>query len=139
MDIEILTGIDLDPVLVGEIPERVGQQRDSRHRRPLNHDRNERHALAQRRLDLDAYQIGLIAEPGLPGPRPEPSRADDRENDVALVEYYIDEFAKIGAGRNTVDVTKYGIATIMIGEAIEDPPGNDARIFPAIGNCYPRH
>lgn len=106
MNIEILPGIYLHGMPVGEIPDRIGQLRGPRHRRAKHENRDYRHLFAQPGLDLDAHRVSLIVKPGLATTRAEPFRANDGEQDVAFVEDVVDVLAKIRAWRNAVDVAK---------------------------------
>jgi hypothetical protein len=130
--VEILPGIDLDCVAVGEIPQRLRQLRGLWHRGPQHQERDQRHAFAQHRLNLDPHRVRFIAEPVVRASRSQPARPDDGEHDVALVEHPVDVLPKIDAGRNVVDIAEDRIPAVMRHHAIKDPPADDAGILAAV-------
>src|SRR5262249_17170905 len=68
----------------------------------------------------------------------DPSRTDDREHDVALVQGFADVLPEIDAGRNIVDVAEHRVLSVVVRQPVENATGDDSRIFPSIGNRDPR-
>src|SRR5215469_7028955 len=68
----------------------------------------------------------------------DPSRADDREHDVALVQGFVDVLPEIDAGRDIVDVAEHRVLSVLVRQPVENAAGDDSRIFPSIGNRDPR-
>jgi hypothetical protein len=106
--VEIAPGIDLQTVAVDELLKAVGKLFDVGHRSAFHQDRNDRHPVAEGRLDFDADRIRWIVDSAAaPLQRSKPTFADDDESDVRLSEYAVDVFAKIDAQRDVIDISKY--------------------------------
>ena len=108
MLVEIAPGIDLQAVTVDEVLEAIGKLVDVGHRRTFHQDWNDRHPVAEGRLDFDADRIRRIVDPA-PPPwlRSKPTFADDDERDIGLSKYGIDVFSEIDAQRDVIDIPKY--------------------------------
>jgi hypothetical protein len=138
--VEIAPGIDLQAITVNELLEAIGKLVDIGHRSAFHQDRNDRHPIAEGRLDFDADRVRRIVDPASPSwQRSKPTLADDNKRDIGLSKDRIDVFSKIGAQRDVIDIPKYRITTIMSHETIEYPPCNPAGIISPIRNCYPWH
>src|SRR5260370_793224 len=129
MHVEILTSVDLHRVAVSELAERIGQLAGSRHRRAHDEHGDERYVLAQRRLDLDPDRISLVVKPVVFSVRAYPMWTNDGEHHIACPERTVDVAAEIDADRYVIDVSENGLAAIARDQAVEDAPGDGARIL----------
>src|SRR5215471_2158533 len=68
----------------------------------------------------------------------DPSRTDDREYDVALVQGFVDALPEIDAGRDIVDVAEHRVLSVVVRQPVKNAAGDDSRISPSIGNRDPR-
>ena len=97
---------NLDSLPAREFLETIGQVVGLRHGRAVDQHRNERNVAVERRLDLDAHEIGEVieaAQVGLAGAG-QPIPADDGDERVALSDalgQHIDEIETLG---DVVDV-----------------------------------
>jgi hypothetical protein len=108
MLLEIAPGIDLEAITVHQVLEAIGKLVDVGHRRVFHQDRNDRHPVAEGRLDFDADRIRWIVDPA-PAPwlRSKPALANDYKCDIGLGKDGINVFAKIDAQRDVIDIPKY--------------------------------
>jgi hypothetical protein len=131
--IEIAAGIYLEAVTVDQILEAIGKLFDVRHRSTLHQDWNDRHPVAEGRLDFNAYWIGRIVDPpSFPWLRSGPTFADDDERDIGLSKDGSDVLSKIYANRDVIDVQKDGSDTIMSDKTIKYSPGDPGGIISSI-------
>src|SRR5262249_60052926 len=86
------------------------------------------------RVPLEPARVVLVVDAGVRAIlRPNPSRADDDEDDVAPVEDPLDMGAEIGAGGDLVDVEEHGLGAVTEAQAIIDAAGDGLGIGPAGG------
>jgi hypothetical protein len=106
--VEIAPGIDLQAVAVDEVPEAIRKLVDGGHRSAFHQDRNDRHPVAEGRLDFNADRVRRIVYPAPPPwQRSNPTFADDHKSDIRPRKYPIDVFSEIDAKWNIIDVPKY--------------------------------
>jgi hypothetical protein len=138
--VEIAPGIDLQTVPVDQFLQAIGKLLDIRHRRTFHQDWNDRHAVAESRLDLDANRICRIVDPS-PPPwlRSRPTFADDDDRDIGPGKDGIDVLSEIDTQWDVIDIPEYGSGAVMSDKTIEYSPGDRGGIISPIRNCYPCH
>src|SRR6266436_2287969 len=119
MLMEITTGIDRCGVKEGKILQAFGKLRTLRHPCRACQDGDDRNGVAQRRLDFETHEIGLVIYSSTAASAgAEPPRADNDQPDITLNNCIEDVDAKVLAKRNIVDIHEDRLLAIMDGEAI---------------------
>jgi hypothetical protein len=112
-----------------------------RHRAVVDEDGHGADVTVERRLHLDAHEVGGVLQPDAAVfvRRGQPSRSDDGDHQIAVSErlaYGIDE---VVAGEQRVDVDENIVVTKLLLEPVVQAARLAGRIFPAITNEYLRH
>ena len=119
MLMKITTGIDRCGIKKRKILQAFGKLCRLRHPGGAHKDWDDLNLAVQRRLDLEADEVGLViysstaASPGA-----EPALADNDQQDVTPNNRFMNMVAKVLAERNVVNVHEDRVLAIMGGKAI---------------------
>jgi hypothetical protein len=119
MLMKIATGIDWCRIEEGKIFQAFGKLHGLRHLGRAHQDGDNRNAGAQRRLNLEADEVGLAGYSSRAASAgTEPAPTDNDQQDVTLNNCFTYVGAKVLAERNIVDVHEDRILAIAVDEAI---------------------
>jgi len=106
--VEITPGIDRQAITVDKLPEAIRKLVDIGHYAAFNQERNDRHPVAESRLDFNADRVRRIVDPPPPSwQRSKPTLADNDESDIRPSKCIIDVISEIDANWDVIDISKY--------------------------------
>src|SRR6516165_7878990 len=90
------------------------------HRRAADQHRNDRHALMERSLELDANRIVVLVDPRVFAIAAKPFRTDHYNHDFVFGERILHLLSIIKSKRDAIDVHEDGVFTVAVCEIVSD-------------------
>ena len=128
MLMKIAAGIDRRGIEEGKVFQAFGKLCRLRHPGRADQDGDNRNGVAQRRLNFETDEIGLVIYSSIAASGAEPAPTDNDQQDVTLNNCFRDVDAKVLAERNIVDVHEDRVLAVTVGEAIANTAGHHLSI-----------
>jgi len=121
MLMKIAAGIDRRGIEEGKVFQAFGKLCRLRHPGRADQDGDNRNGVAQRRLNFETDEIGLVIYSSIAASGAEPAPTDNDQQDVALNNCFRDVDPEVLAERNIVDVHKDRLVAVTVGKPIPNP------------------